>query len=246
MATWFEDEHFWTELYPFMFPDKSFEAAGEQVEKIIRLAGLDPGGVLDLACGPGRHAVEFAKRGLQVTGVDLSSFLLDKARQHSNEQQVNVEWVQEDMRRFVRPGAFDLATNMFSSFGYFDNPADNLGVLRNVHTSLKDGGVIVLETAGKEPLARVFSRTTLSDLGDGRLVVRRHEITDDWSRIRSEWTVIEDGHATTFPVQHAVYSGQEIKQMLQTAGFDEIKLYGDLDGSEYGVEAKGLVVTARK
>ena len=81
MTTWFEDESFWEKLDPFMFPDQRFEIADEQIEKLLGLVGFSGSTVLDLACGPGRHSIALAKQGLQVTGVDLSSFLLERARE---------------------------------------------------------------------------------------------------------------------------------------------------------------------
>lgn len=70
---WFEDEEFWRELYPYIFPADRFAAASEQTSQILALAGVTAGKVLDLCCGPGRHAVEFVKGGFEVTGVDRSA-----------------------------------------------------------------------------------------------------------------------------------------------------------------------------
>ena len=120
MPEWFEDEAFWDKIYPFLFTDRKLEAAESEVESVLELAGLEQGDVLDLACGPGRHVVTLAKRGFRVTGVDLSPFLLRKARERARAENVDVEWVQEDMRRFVRPESFDLAISLFTSFGYFE------------------------------------------------------------------------------------------------------------------------------
>ena len=146
-TAWFEDEEFWAKLYPFMFRDERFEIADEQVQKLIDLVAFDGSTVLDLACGPGRHSAALAKRGLQVTGVDLSSFLLDKARKRAVAERVEVEWVEKDMREFVRPGAFDLVINMFTAFGYFDDKEDDLKVLRNVHDEPEDGRCIWSSTS---------------------------------------------------------------------------------------------------
>lgn len=59
MVAWFEDEDFWAATYPILFPEENFVVAEEQVEKILKRVGFRPGAVLDLACGPGRHAVAF-------------------------------------------------------------------------------------------------------------------------------------------------------------------------------------------
>jgi hypothetical protein len=60
-----------------------------------------------------------------------------------------VEWIQEDMREFVRPNAFELVVNLWTSFGYFENDADDLRVLSNIFESVRPGGVFVVEKTEK-------------------------------------------------------------------------------------------------
>ena len=76
MGEWFEDESFWSEMYPFMFPEERFHLADEQIDKALALVDYQGGDVLDLCCGPGRHSLALAKRGIRVTAVDRSEFLL--------------------------------------------------------------------------------------------------------------------------------------------------------------------------
>ena len=246
MPDWFDDESFWQKLYPFLFTESKLDAAGSEVASVLELAGLEHGDVLDLACGPGRHSIALAKRGFRVTGVDLSSFLLRKARERARAEGVDVEWVQEDMRHFGRPDSFDLAVSLFTSFGYFESRDDDLAVLRNVHRSLRSGGALVIEIAGREALARGFQPTTSKELADGSLLVERHEVIDDWARIRNHWIVIEDGVATTFRFEVAIYSGQELKALLRKAGFANVHLHGAYDAHEYSLDAERLVAVARK
>ena len=246
MKGWFEDESFWNGLYPFMFAERKFDIAEDEARSILDLVNLGEGDVLDLACGPGRHAVALAKEGFRVTGVDLSPFLLQKAISLARTESVDVEWVRDDMRHFVRPEAFDLVINIFTSFGYFDDKRDDTTVLQNIHRNLRAGGVLVMETMGKEWLARGFLPTTAEELADGRLLVQRHEIFDDWTRIKNQWILIEGDKATTFRFHHTVYSGQEIMDRLVDVGFSDVQLFGGLDGSEYGLNARRLVAVARK
>src|ERR1039457_5861482 len=151
---WFENESLWRELYPYVFPVERVAAAVGQVTGILALAGVNGGAVLDLCCGPGRHAVEFARRGFTVTGVDRSAFLLERARERAAVAAAPVEWVLDDMREFRRPASFDLACNLFTSFGYFEREEDNLRVLRNVWESLRDGGALVMDMVGRERMER--------------------------------------------------------------------------------------------
>src|SRR5688500_5902627 len=98
---WFENDAYWIATYPFMFPERSFATAVSDVPKLVALSGRTDGAVLDLCCGPGRYAIPLAKQGFTVTGVDRTSFLLNKAKTYSEQQEVRITWIQEDMRDFV-------------------------------------------------------------------------------------------------------------------------------------------------
>jgi len=243
---WFEDEAFWRELYPYMFPAERFSAAPEQVAQVLALSGCEGGKVLDLCCGPGRHAVEFAKRGLEVTGVDRSGFLLDRARERARDDGVSVEWVQEDMRRFRHPTNFDLACSLFTSFGYFADETDDLRVLQNVSESLQDSGVFVIDVISKERLARNWKDSLVTEFPDGALLLQRPQVCKDWSRVENEWVLVKDGRSRSFRFEHTIYSGRELKDRLVASGFADVKLFGDLGGSCYGLDASRLVAVARK
>ncbi len=243
---WFANEDFWKDMYEFMFPPSRFEATPEEVDQLLEFTGISKGAVLDLCCGPGRHSVELARRGFQVTGVDLSQFLLGKAIEHAKLVDIgNVEWVNSNMRDFIRPETFDLAVSMFTSFGYFDSHEDNIKVLRNIHTSLKPDGILVVDVCGKEWLAKNFLPSTVNELEDGTLLVQRHKVVDDWSRVDNEWILLKDGKSKSFKFRHFVYTGQELKLLLESAGFKTVKIFGGLDGKEYGLNCSRLVVIAK-
>lgn len=246
MNEWFDDESFWIEMYPYMFPEERFNAAQEQVDKILSLVNFQGTSILDLCCGPGRHSLILAERGFTVTGVDKTAFLLDKAKTRARAKNLQIDWIQQDMRDFVRPGAYDLVLSMFTSFGYFDNKDEDIKVLNNIFQSLKPGGACIIDVMGKECLAKILQPTTSEELPNGSILVQRHEIFDDWSRIRNEWILIKKGKAKSFKFHHTIYSGQELKACLIQVGFKEAKLFGNLDGKEYGSDARRLIAVARK
>jgi SAM-dependent methyltransferase len=246
MNEWFEDESFWIETYPTLFTDERFESAEEEIEKILSLTKFQGRSVLDLCCGPGRHSLVLAGRGFSVTGVDRTLFLLEKARERAKASKLEVEWLLEDMRTYVRQDAYDLVLSMFTSFGFFDKKEDDITVLQNIYQSLKAGGVCLIDVVGKERLARIFQPTTSQVMPDGTIFVQRHEIFDEWTRIRNEWILIKDGTAKSFRFHHTIYSGQELKDRLSQVGFQKIRLLGDLDGTEYGPDARRLIAVANK
>jgi SAM-dependent methyltransferase len=243
---WFDDDDLWRDLAPFLFTEERLAAAQDDVEKALALARPRGRRALDLACGPGRCSIALAQRDFQVTGVDRTKVLLDRARARARRAGVRIEWVREDMRDFHREEAFDLALSMFTSFGYFDDKREDERVLRNVVASLRPGGVFLMDLVGKEHLAAIFQPTSLDTLPDGSQLVQKRAVFDDWTRIRNEWILIRRGRTRTFRFHHTIYSGQELKDRILAAGFEDVRLYGSLEGHSYGVEAERLVAVARK
>ncbi|HEY6418708.1 MAG TPA: class I SAM-dependent methyltransferase [Candidatus Binataceae bacterium] len=108
MASWWADDAFWDAFAPYFFTVERIDRAAAQVEALVRLLGITPGAsVLDLCCGIGRHAVEFARLGFAVTAVDRTAPFLARARKRAAREKVQLEFVQADMRDFLRPAAFD-------------------------------------------------------------------------------------------------------------------------------------------
>ncbi|MHC4848861.1 MAG: class I SAM-dependent methyltransferase [Planctomycetota bacterium] len=243
MSEWFENREFWLRCRDLMFDEESVVCAPDEVVWIIERIGLErPAHVLDLCCGPGRHAAAFRTHGFDVTGVDLEPTYLDDARNHAP----GLEAVQADMRAFRREGAFDLAVNLYTSFGYFEDPDDDRRVIENVFASLKPGGTLVVEMKGKESLARVFEPISAMELGDGSLLVAQRSIEGDWEFCRTTWTRFRGGEREEFTFCTRLYSAVEFRRLLAEAGFERIEFAGDLAGSPLDHKANRLVALARR
>jgi SAM-dependent methyltransferase len=133
------------------------EAADKAVGFLDHHLGVDRGArILDLACGHGRHTIRLAKLGYRVTGVDLSATSLELARARAAEAGVDVDFRQGDMREIDFDAEFDAVVNLFTSFGYFDDEADDRRVLERVARSLKPGGVFVIDVISLLAIARSF------------------------------------------------------------------------------------------
>ncbi len=113
------------------------EATAADVDGIVSRLGLQAGArVLDLACGHGRHAIPLAERGFRVTGYDLSEAMLERARTDAIARGIEVRWMRGDMRALPFDTEFDAVINVFTAFGYFADPAEDLEVLRRVRRAL--------------------------------------------------------------------------------------------------------------
>jgi SAM-dependent methyltransferase len=246
-AEWFADEGLWQAFYPFMFTPERLAAGPLESEAIARCLGVHSGRLLDLGCGPGRHAIPFCEAGFRVTGVDSSAFLLGKAAEEAARRQARVEWVKQDMRTFVREGAFDVAVCMLTSFGYFEDDDDNRRVLQNVGRSLVAGGRFVLDVMGKELLAGIFQPSGAQTIpGAGTHFIQR-EWLDNFSRLENRWTLVtEEGAVHRHSLRHWVYSARELELMLLDSGFAGAQFFGDLSGQPYGPSASRLIAVARR
>ncbi|HRY72602.1 MAG TPA: class I SAM-dependent methyltransferase [Spirochaetia bacterium] len=245
MAAWFEDEAFWTAYAPLMFDEKRWAEVPEVVDAIERLAGLEPGdAVLDACCGVGRHSIELAKRGYRVTGVDLTGPYLDAARESAEAEGVAPEFLKADIRTFSRPGAYDLALNLFTSFGYFATPEEDLAALRALRSSLAPGGSLVIETLGKETAVRDFIEGEWFERG-GWTVLTEFSVDGAWEGLRTRWVLLRGAERIDRSFVQRLYSGVEMRKALLQAGFAEVEIYGSVEGAPYDEKAGSLVALAR-
>jgi SAM-dependent methyltransferase len=243
---WFDDDGFWTEIHPIAFDATRWMNARAEVEQMAKLLGLSPGSaVLDLCCGPGRHCLEWARRGYVVTGVDRTPAYVRKATSLMTAQALTAEFVAADIRDFRRPGAFAGIYNVFSSFGYFEDEDDDRGVCANVYASLRDRGRFLLETISKESVARTWRDRYWMEKG-GVILLVEQRITRNWTWLEGRWTVVGRDGRRDFRVAQRLYSAAELATLLRSCGFREVAFFGSLAGAPYDHTAERLVAVAER
>jgi SAM-dependent methyltransferase len=149
------------------------------------------------------------------------------------------------MRRFRRPRAFEACISMFTSFGYFERPEDDLGVCRNVFRSLRPGGRFLVQVGGKEWVAREFLERDWSEV-DGTFLLEERRVRPGWSGIDNRWVLIRSGRAREFRFFIRMYSAGELSTVLRRAGFSAVDVYGGLDGRAYDNTSRWLIAVGRK
>lgn len=213
---------------------------------IVSLLKIDPGAsILDLCCGPGRHSLELSRCDFSLTGVDRTKSYLEKARKQAETEGLKVEFIQEDMRSFCKSNTFDVVINLFTSFGYFEDIKDDKKVITNLYRSLKDKGIFLIDTMGKEVLARVFCERNWQEV-DNNIVLEERKICKNWSWIDNRWILIKDGKKEEYKISHRIYSAVELTALLNECDFNSIDAYRDLTGKPYDHMAKRLILVAHK
>lgn len=199
--------------------------------------------LLDVPCGNGRHAIELARRGHSVTGVDLSEEFLVQARAAA--AGLSIEFLRSDMRRLHWLSEFDGAFCFGNSFGYL-NAIEAETFVRTLANVLKPGGRIAIDTgmAAESILASLPPRRWYR-LGDLLMLseARYHPLE---GRMDIDYTFIRDGRVETRPTSSYVLTLSEIRRMLERAGFNEIVAQGGINGELYQFGTPRLVISARK
>ena len=206
----------------------------DQIEALLQLR--PPQRILDLPCGQGRHAIELARRGYEVTGVDLSEYMLGVARERADTAGVRVRWLAGDMREVLPGQAFDLVLNLFTSFGYFADEADDRKVVRAAASMLDPGGQFVLEVINGERIMGNFQEREWFTVGQ-MAVMERRSLDVPARRMVVERTVSSKGGDDTSVHAIRLYRGPELEAMLKAAGFTRVELYGDWDHAQLAPES---------
>jgi SAM-dependent methyltransferase len=246
-AEWFADESFWLDFKEMMYDPDRLQRTEQDVQDMIRLCGLRPKmRILDHCCGFGRHALQFAALGYQTSGVDRCATYLDMAKAKSDKKGYAIQWHHQDIRHFVQPESYDFAYNFFTSFGYIEDPEEELQVVRNVYNSLKKGGQFLIDVLSKETLARDYQESEWFDGQDGSIMLVETQILDNWCRIQNRWGYVKDGQYKETIFAHKIYSAKELADLLIAAGFSQVSCYGNLQGSAYDIHAQRLIVVGYK
>ncbi len=182
--------------------------------------------ILDIGCGTGRHSIELARRGYVVTGLDISSCMLDVARRKAAEACLSVEWVHGDATDFAFANPFDAALcvceGAFGLIGADDDPEQHdLNVLKCAAASLRRGGGFLLTALNAYgAIRRMTDDNVKSGAFDPATMVAEYE--DEWDLPEGKKTLV---------VRERLFIAPEVTRMLRDAGFRVNAVYGGTAGN---------------
>jgi 2-polyprenyl-3-methyl-5-hydroxy-6-metoxy-1,4-benzoquinol methylase len=213
----------------------------DAIETLLQLR--PPLRILDLPCGQGRHSIELARRGYDVTGVDLSPYLLGVARERAIASGVHLRWRSGDMREPIAGQTFDLVLNLFTSFGYFEEEADDWSVIRSAAAMLEPAGRFVLEVINGERIMARFEEREWFTVGQAAVLDQR-TLDRSARRMVVERTVSTPGETQVNVHAVRLYTGSELVGALRASGFDRVELYGDWTGEPLTPDSLRLIAVA--
>ena len=241
--TW---DEFFSGFYLRAYAGDESEDAGAQALAAARLSGCPAGGdLLDVPCGFGRHSVPLARAGYRVVGVDRSAALLDEARRRAGGER----WpklARADYRELPFADAgFDGALNLFSSIGYL-GVSEDTRALADIGRVLRPGARLVIEAMHRDLLVRRFAQQDWRLVGQGRLLLEQRTFDAASGVAQVTQTLIESsGERDSRSYSLRVYAATELLAMLDAAGFEEARCYGDLGGGEFGTDTRLVIAATR-
>ncbi len=216
---WHEQDSFWETFAHVIFSNKVILAAPQEVEQLMNLLKLQQDSIIcDLCCGVGRHSLELARRGFKVTGVDRTMSYLQEAKKKADAEGLEIQFIHEDIRDFYQPDSFDAVLNLYTSFGYFEERADERTTLENIYKSLKSNGKLIMELMGKEVLARIFQERDWRE-EEGIILLEERKVDENWHFIESRWILIKDGKRYERKFYPRLYSAVELCELMSSCGF---------------------------
>lgn len=239
MTEWFE--RWFGEEYLRLYAHRDEADAERAVALIDRVGKLDGARVLDMGCGPGRHAARLAQRGATVFGFDLSMPLLSRAR-HGTPPFTSL--VRGDMRHLpFCHGTFDLIVNLFTSFGYFADDQEHAQVIQGVADALVPGGKLFMDFLNADSVRTNLLPHEERKFGTQHVAIERR-LSDDQRFVVKEMHMVDDGRA--FLERVRLFSADDLAAMMGQAGLQVVQRFGSYAGDELGRDAPRAIIVAQR
>lgn len=242
-------------LYDLFYGAKLYRAESRFVCRILHENGVAQGeSLVELACGTGGHALELAKAGFRVTGVDRSDAMLGEARRKAVERGLSVNFVRQDLGVLgLDRGKYGAATCLFDSLGYLVTDKAIGSALRRVHRSLRPRGILVAEVWHGAAMERGYDPVRVRRFRtDGRGVLRISETKlDQHSEVATvKYTVFEqasEGRWKLFRETHRnrFFFRTSFEHLLEKSGFRLLRWYPGLQDGTVGRSTWHLVAVCR-
>lgn len=183
--------------------------------------------ILDVGCGTGRHSVELAKRGYEVTGFDLSEDQLKAAREKAKAAGLEIAFFRADARTFQTEEKYGLAIMLCEGgFPLMDTDEENFAILENVIAALKPGGKFIFTTLSVlYPIFNNLKKFHDENMVTGTFVGHTFDLLTFRDRNRME-IPDDDGNKRTFDCNERYYAPSEISWLLKSLGMKNIEIWG--------------------
>jgi len=231
-VNWFDSLY-----YHILYKNRNEQEARFFIDNLVKHLQLKKGSkLIDVACGKGRHARYFNSLGLDVVGLDLSPNSIATAKQNEN---ATLTFSVCDMRKIYQKNQFDVVTNLFTSFGYFEKDEDEQKAINAMASSLKKKGILVIDFMNvKKVMANLVAiEQTIID-----------SITFDINRKVVNQHIIKDIHITDSKTEHhfqekvKALTLADFSDFITNAGLKIIDIFGNYKLEEFNAQTSDRLI----
>lgn len=240
---WFKD-WFNSPYYHQLYFKRDENEAAAFIDTLIDYLKPAPGArMLDVACGKGRHSMHLAKKGFDVTGIDLSEDSIAQALEFESD---HLHFLKHDMRLPFWIRYFDYAFNFFTSFGYFRTQREHDNAIHSIATSIKSGGCFVMDYLNVHfSEEHTVHRTQKEIDGINFIITKWFDETHFYKKIMVEDEGLDAPMEYTEKV--AKFSLGDFTEMFAYQGLQIQEVFGDYAFGHYDVKkSPRLIMIAKK
>ena len=237
---WFEN-WFNSKYYHILYKNRDHKEAVFFLDNIIKNININNGRILDVACGKGRHAKYLNHLGFNVTGIDLSKNSIEFANKDSNE---NLKYFVHDMRSVFKKNHFDLVTNLFTSFGYFENQEDEQTTINAMSNNLKEGGLLLIDFMNVKKVISSLVTSESKEIDGIKFLIKRKY---DENHIIKKIIIKDKDSDLNFQEKVRALTLYDFDVMLKKANMKIVDLFGDYSLNEFNaIDSDRLIIISRK
>ena len=237
---WYEN-WFDTKYYHSLYQHRDESEAERLVQKISEEFPSNKFNKLcDAACGKGRHAKSFSEKGYDVEAFDLSANSIAEAKQMESDK---LRFFEHDITQHFGNEKYDIITNLFTSFGYFDIELFDLKALYAIYDALNNDGVFIQDYLNAN-LVQADDRWQKKEI-DGYRFTTKKVIEDN--KVKKKIEVKDGDQKFEFQEQVSLFRLQDFEQMYKTTEFELLHVYGDYNFNSFVPdESPRLIMVSKK
>ena len=218
------------DVYDLLMDDFDYPAWAEYYCRLIEK--IRPQNICDCACGTGSMSVEFARRGLRVTGVDISREMLENAAEKARRAGVQVQFACQDMCRLQLPRSVDALICACDGVNYLTTDKRLTAFFEAAHRAIKPGGMLAFDFSSRYKLVETMGNAFFGEERDEAAYLWQNKVDGDIVTMDITFFLLEDeeeGLYRRVTEQHRqkAHDPEHIRELLEQAGFSDIQIFGD-------------------
>lgn len=237
---WFED-WFNSKYYHILYKNRDSSEAIFFLKNIINQLKFEDGKILDVACGKGRHAKYLNELGYEVTGIDLSQNSIEFAKNYNNDK---LDFFVHDMRLVFKENHFDLVTNLFTSFGYFEDLNDEQIAINSMSNNLKREGLLLIDFMNVKKVINSLVKFEIKEIDNIKFTIERKY---DDNYIIKKIKVEDQKTILNFQEKVRALTLYDFNLMMKSANMKIINLFGNYSLNEFDAQnSDRLIIISQK